>query len=176
MKWFGISKIIDRENLPESIGRQCCCAFAGHRPEKVIGSEGKIIVEVRKAILKAIDDGYQVFLTGMSRGVDLWAADIVIELRRHNKKIKLVCVIPFEGMDDRWSVDWQKHFNLVRMQADCVQVLSDRYAPDSYQKRNDWLVEHSSRLIAVFNGDPSGTRNAINYAQQQGVSTLIIEV
>ena len=72
---------------------------------KVVGSEGKIIVELRKEILKAIDDGYGVFLTGMSRGVDLWAADIVIELRRYNKELKLMCVIPFEGMEDRCPVD-----------------------------------------------------------------------
>lgn len=25
-----------------------CCAFTGHRPEKVVGYEGKIIVELRK--------------------------------------------------------------------------------------------------------------------------------
>ena len=61
------------QNLPEAVKRQYCCAFTGHRPEKVVGSEGKMIVELRKEILKAIDDGYGVFLTGMSRGVDLWA-------------------------------------------------------------------------------------------------------
>ena len=48
-----------------------CCAFTGHRPEKVVGYEGKIIVELRKEILKAVDAGYSTFLTGMSRGTDL---------------------------------------------------------------------------------------------------------
>lgn len=108
----------------------------------------------------------------MSRGVDLWAADIVIELRRYNKDLKLMCVIPFEGMEDRWPVDWKKHFNLVRKQADHVQVLSDRYSPDVYQNRNQWLVNHSSRLIAVFNGEPSGTGNTIQYAQEQGMGLV----
>lgn len=163
-------------SIPESEKRLCRCAFTGHRPEKVIGSEGKIIVELRKEILKAIDEGYRVFLTGMSWGVDLWAADIVIELRRYNKDLKLMCVIPFEGMEDRWPVDWKKHYNLVRKQADHVQVLSDRYSPDVYQARNQWLVNHSSRLIAVFNGEPSGTGNTIQYAQEQGVPIHIIEV
>ena len=164
------------EQIPESEKRKYRCAFTGHRPEKVIGSEAKIIVELRKEILKAIDDGHTVFLTGMSRGVDLWAADIVIELRRYNKDLKLMCVIPFEGMEERWTVDWKKHYNLVRKQADWVQVLSDRYYPDVYQKRNQWLVNHSSRLIAVFNGEPSGTGNTIQYAHEQGIPVEIIEV
>ena len=114
MKWLYAFKQKEPQKLPEAVKRQYRCAFTGHRPEKVVGSEGKIIVELRKEILQAIDDGYRVFLTGMSRGVDLWAADIVIELRRYNKKLKLMCVIPFEGMEDRWPVDWKKHYNLVR--------------------------------------------------------------
>ncbi len=163
-------------SVPEGEKRLRRCAFTGHRPEKIIGSEGKIIVELRKEILKAVDDGYRVFLTGMSRGVDLWAADIVIELRRYNKDLKLMCVVPFEGMEERWTVDWKKHYNLVRKQADWVQVLSDRYSPDVYQKRNQWLIKHSSRLIAVFNGEPSGTGNTIQYAHEQGIPVNIIEV
>ena len=87
-----------------------------------------------------------------------------------------MCVIPFEGMEERWPADWKKHYNLVRKQADHVQVLSDRYSSDVYQKRNQWLVNHSSRLIAVFNGDPSGTGNTIQYAHEQGIPTHIIEV
>lgn len=56
--------------IPESEKRLHRCAFTGHRPEKIVGSEGKIIVELREEVLKAIDDGCNVFLTGMSRGVD----------------------------------------------------------------------------------------------------------
>ena len=70
MKWLCAFKQKEPQNLPEAFKRQYRCAFTGHRPEKVVGSEGKIIVELRKEILKAIDDGYRVFLTGMSRGVD----------------------------------------------------------------------------------------------------------
>jgi len=176
MKWMCMPKQKEQQTMPEAVKRQYRSAFTGHRPEKVIGSEGKIIVGLRKEILQAIDDGYRVFLTGMSRGVDLWAADIVIELRRYNKDLKLMCVIPFEGMEDRWPVDWKKHYNLVRKEADHVQVLSDRYSPDVYQNRNQWLVNHSSKLIAVFIGEPSGTGNTIQYAKEHGIPVEIIEV
>ena len=83
MKWMCMSKQKEQQTLPEAVKRQYRCAFTGHRPEKVVGSEDRIIVALRKEILKAIDDGYRVFLTGMSRGVDLWVADIEIELRRY---------------------------------------------------------------------------------------------
>ena len=69
MGWFKKSRNEELKNVPESVKRQYRCAFTGHRPEKVIGSEGRIIVELRREIEIAIDDGYKVFLTGMCRGV-----------------------------------------------------------------------------------------------------------
>ena len=56
MGWFKKSRNEDLKNVPESVKRQYRCAFTGHRPEKVIGSEGRIIVELRREIEKAIAD------------------------------------------------------------------------------------------------------------------------
>lgn len=152
------------------------CAFTGHRPEKVVGAEGKIIVELRKEILEAIDLGYTTFLTGMSRGVDLWAADIVIHLRRYNPKLKLIGVVPFEGFESNWSVDWKKHYKLVRKELDWIHVVSAGYSPEVYQRRNQYMVDHSSMVLAVFNGEPGGTLNTIRYAQTERVPVKIVEV
>ena len=99
--------------LPEEELRCHRCAFTGHRPEKAVGYEGKIIVELRKEILQAIEAGYTTFLTGMSRGVDLWAADIIIHLRRYNHDLKLIGVIPYEGFESMWPVDWKKHLSFM---------------------------------------------------------------
>ena len=100
MRWLSKRKGNIQTSVSEQELRLHRCAFAGHRPEKVTGLEDSIIVELRKEILKAIDDGYTTFLTGMSRGVDLWAADIVIHLRRYNPQLKLIGVIPFEGVEE----------------------------------------------------------------------------
>ena len=44
----------------------------------------------------------------------------------------------------------------------------------SYQKRNEWMVDHSSRVIAFFNGEPGGTANTIDYARKRGVDVVIV--
>ena len=152
------------------------CAFTGHRPEKVEGYEGRIIVELRKEILQAIDSGYTTFLTGMSRGVDLWAADIIIHLREQNPKLKLIGVIPFEGFERKWPVDWKKHYKLVLKELDWLHVVSKEYSPEVYQKRNQFMVDHSALVLAVFNGESGGTLNTINYAQEKGVPVRYTEV
>lgn len=37
------------------------------------------------------------------------------------------------------------------------------------------MVNHSNRVIAVYNGEAGGTRNTINYANKIGVEIVIIE-
>lgn len=145
------------------------CAFTGHRPEKLEGKEAYIITELRKEIESAIDAGYTTFISGCSRGVDLWAADIVIELRRRNKNLKLICAIPFPAFDEKWTADWKKHLKIVCKQADLVRVISAEYNPDVYQRRNIWMLQHASCLIAVCDGKPSGTKNTIDLAKTHNI-------
>lgn len=164
------------KNKDFSIERSKTCAFTGHRPEKIYGKEAYVITELRKEIIAAIEDGYTTFVSGGSRGVDLWAADVVLELQRKNKDIHLVCAIPFPGFDDRWPMDWKKHLQLVMKKADHIQIIDQAYNPGAYQKRNEFMCDNASRIIAVYNGRPSGTRNTIEYASTQGIPVRLIEL
>lgn len=138
MRVFTITKKDKQQCFQLGVGkRDKTVAVSGHRPETIVGKEARIIVELRKAIEKAIEDGYTIFLSGMSRGVDLWAADIVIELRRYNKDLKLVCVIPFEGFEKNWSVEWIKHYRLIKKQADYVHTCSSFLSGNEYQIRTN---------------------------------------
>jgi uncharacterized phage-like protein YoqJ len=59
--------------------------------------------------------------------------------------------------------------------ADLVRYISQRYDSKCFQIRNEWMVNHSSRMIAVFNGKPSGTTNTIDYAMSRCVPVFQIE-
>lgn len=161
--------------LSEEEKRMHRCCFTGHRPEKLIRSEKEIKAALREEIKQAIQDGLTVFITGMARGVDLWAAEIVLDLRKRNQAIKLICAIPHEGFEARWSAHWKQLYHHVLDNADLVRVITSGYRTGVYQMRNEWMVNHSARVIAVFNGQPSGTKNTIDYAESQSVPVRIIE-
>lgn len=55
-----------------------------------------------------------------------------------------------------------------------MKYICPGYNAGAYQRRNEWMVDHSSRVIAVFNGEPSGTKNTIEYANKQAVYILRI--
>jgi uncharacterized phage-like protein YoqJ len=151
------------------------CCFTGHRPEKLNTSEKEVKAALRKQIDQAVHDGFTVFITGMARGVDLWAAEIVLDLRKRNKEIRLICAIPHDGFEARWSPSWQELYRYVLAEADLTRIISKGYHTGVYQVRNEWMVNHSTRVIAVFNGQPSGTKNTIDYAYRQVVPVVLIE-
>lgn len=53
--------------------------------------------------------------------------------------------------------------------ADLVRFICPNYSKSCFQIRNEWMVDHSSRVIAVFNGQLGGTKNTIDYAKIRAV-------
>lgn len=158
----------EKQDDIEEIRRMHRCAFTGHRPEKLKIPEREVIEGLEREIRKAIHDGYTVFISGMARGVDIWAAETVLSLKDEYDSVKLICAVPYDGFELRWTEEWQRRYRTILQKADYVRILKDRYDPSVFQNRNIWMVNHSSRLIAVYNGESGGTKNTILYAKEQG--------
>ena len=152
--------------------RRCC--FTGHRPEKLMGGMAHIQMKLQFEIERAIADGFGTFITGMARGIDLIAAEFVLAMQKNGMPTHLICASPYVGFETRWSVDWQERYRNVLNSADIVRYASPVYNRDCFQARNEWMVDHSSRLIAVYNGSPVGTQNTIEYARKRGLDIKII--
>ena len=99
----------------------------------------------------------------MAKGVDIWGAELVLQ----HPQVRLICAVPFRGFGMRWEWDWTERFCRVIKQADKVVYICPGYSTDVFQTRNIWMVDHSSLVIAAYNGTPGGTRNTIMYAQSQ---------
>lgn len=153
--------------MTEQEKRQHRCCFTGHRPEKLSWPEKEVIAWLEAEILKAIDDGFVTFISGMARGVDIWAAEIVLRLRDEGKPIHLICASPFECFERSWSENWKQRYNDVMHRADIVKFVCKGYSRACFQIRNEWMVDRSARVIAVFDGSIGGTKNTIDYAKRQ---------
>ena len=161
--------------MTESEKRIYRCCFTGHRPERLSIPESKVKAALQKEIRLAIADGINVFITGMAPGVDIWAAEIVLELRKKEElSLKLIAASPHPGFENRWSIEWQKRYAAVMAKADFIKEVCSHYSRGCYQIRNEWMVDHSARVIAVWNGSPSGTKNTIMYAKRKGVPVINI--
>lgn len=70
------------QHITEKENRLHRCCFTGHRPEKLNRPEHEIKLELNKEICRALEDNFTVFISGMARGVYIWAAEIVLQLRK----------------------------------------------------------------------------------------------
>lgn len=166
--------IYERRNamsIPSQQREQYCC-FTGHRPEKMNRTETEIRLLLEQAILAAIRDGFDSFISGMARGTDIWAAEIVLRFRDAGYPVRLICASPYPGVERGWSFDWQKRYRRVLDAADRTTFICPGYRQDCFRQRNKWMVDHSARVIAVYSGAPGGTRNTVQYALAQGIPVV----
>ena len=156
-------------NLTEADKRKRRCCFAGHRPQKLTRPVDDIKVDLENEILNSIKEGYTTFITGMTYGTDIWAGNIVVRLKDRFPELKLIAAVPFPDFADKWTDEWQQKYEKLLKAADFVKIICADYSNEAFQIRNQWMVNHSSRVIAVYDGKSGGTRNTIQYAWKNHV-------
>lgn len=160
--------------IAEAEKRRHRCCFTGHRPEKLQRPEKEIRTDLEREIRQAVVEGLNVFITGMARGVDIEAAEIVLQLREEGYPVRLICASPYPGFENNWSRTWKARYGDILAKADLVQYICPKYTKGCFRIRNEWMVNHSARVIAVFTGQPSGTKNTIDYALRRSVPVIRI--
>lgn len=166
--------------MEQEIIREKTVSFTGHRSEKLPKGEALETLRIRLAeeIEKAIQDGYDTFLFGGAYGWDLMAAEEVIKKKAHidlqnPRKIKLIAIIPYEEQAARFSqADREIYYNTMP-NCDEVITLNTRYNSQCYTQRNQFMVDHSKRIICCWNGQSvSGTAQTVRMAEKQKLEII----
>ncbi len=157
--------------------------FTGHRPEKLPFDEKSHCDEIallkkqlKDEILKCIKDGYTTFITGVARGIDLWAGVIVGNLKTEYPNIKLVCAVPYKNFGkslkgkDKWDLSF-----IMDISSE-IHYMSEKYNPHCLKDRNEYMVDNSSRIIAVVKDYKSGTGQTIRYAKKCGIDIVLLDL
>lgn len=155
------------------------CCFSGSRPHK-LGFNWQtdqisyqiLRRDLRQAIECAIHSEYLRFITGMSQGFDLWAAEEVLSLQYTYPQIELICAIPFENMACAWPDYWHQLFEKARAGCSSAPIIKPYYTNGCYHARDRYMVEQSSRVICWYNGTRGGTDYTCRYAQQMGCTLV----
>lgn len=150
--------------------------ISGHRPEKLPTGSALLMMQslLYREIETAIAEGADAFYIGMARGTDLWAADIILHLRRQNPQVTLTAVVPYADRIRLAKGAERFHVNAVLMAADSVVTLGDHYYKGCYRDRNLYMVSHSQRLIALVSDRRSGTGQTIHMAERAGLELRIL--
>lgn len=156
------------------------CCFTGHRPQKLGYGENSIQCDELKGRLEELiknlieKEGVTHFISGVALGVDTYAANIVLNLKAQYPGITLECAIPCETQAVKWNErDRDTYYDLLA-KCDKETLLQQNYTSDCMQKRNEYMVDNSDYVIAVWNGKPSGTGNTVKYAEKKNKIVILV--
>lgn len=154
--------------------------FTGHRPNKLKGYNPKdnseMLFKLRDIIVDHIENkNVETFISGMALGIDMWAARIVLKLKEKHPNIKLICAIPCNNHSGKWIEESKREWKEICDKADKVHYVSEEnYTSWCMQKRNEYMVDSSDYIIAVWDGSKGGTGNCVNYAIKKDVSITVL--
>lgn len=136
----------------------------GHRPHKLFKTEPytehsrKMLVHFATCALKAQKP--EKIITGMALGWDQAIAEACIDLG-----IPFIAAVPCHDYDIKWWHASKAFYRAMLERAEEVVTVKDGpYDVQCLHKRNIWVVDHSDKILALHNGQLSGTFNCIQYA------------
>ena len=100
--------------------------------------------------------------------------EVLLDLKKQFKDLKIIAVIPCKNQDAKWSLLQQIRYHRLLKKCDEVTTLQENYTAACMNKRNKYMVDHSSVVIACYNGKPSGTGSTLRFAKKNGCKVRII--
>lgn len=155
--------------------------FTGHRSQKMpwgFNEDDERCKEMKKAlrekIIEAIKNGYIYFISGMALGFDMICAELVLELKKTYPHINLICAIPCKDQYKIWNDEQIKRYKHILSESDNVRCLYETYNDKCMLERNDYMLNNSSLVIALYDGKGGGTGYTIKKAKAKGLKIEII--
>lgn len=184
-QWAEERKESERLYKEKEALRERTACFTGHRPDKLGGYDMKnpTMLKLKDKLLEVIEElitreNKSRFISGGALGTDIAAFWCVHMLKKKYPVIENIVAIPFKNQDKVWS-DEQKYW-YQRMLESADEIVNveevDKYKTDDdnpgefsfakMQKRNEYMVDHSQAIVAVYDGGKGGTANCLNYARR----------
>lgn len=156
--------------------------FTGHRPDRIGGyapnsTQDWVRQALQTVIEKASDKDIKYFISGGALGVDQWAAELIIEMKKQGKPVNLCIAKPFPSQASPWKEEAQAAYNEILKRSDkIIEVSEGGSAAWKMHKRNRWMVDHSKYVIAVWDqAKKGGTWNCLDYALKKEKRVYVID-
>jgi len=170
--------------------------FTGHRPEKLGGYDWG--TQQNKNLLKSLYNVVRDVIPqrhidtlyfGGALGIDQMTFEMVKKYQENNYyDLQIILAIPFKNQPSKWHghSDVKRYNSQIRLADKIIyvdeiegykfdKVAVGEYHPYKLQLRNQYMVDNSDIVLAIWNGSSGGTANCIKYAQKMGKKVIIFD-
>ena len=162
-------------------GETCC--FTGHRPDKLPWGENEqdpgcldLKASLGRELSLLYRRGYRRFLCGMARGADLYFGEAVLALAQIHPDVCLEAAIPCRDQADRWSEADKARRQAILDGCQVRTLVQEHYDKWCMLRRDRYMVDCSSAIVAVFNGTRGGTMYTLNYAMEHKLDIVLMDL
>jgi uncharacterized phage-like protein YoqJ len=136
----------------------------GHRPDKLGGYSPEVFGKLERTAYSWLHSHMPD--TVISGGALGW--DQALAAAAMNHGIDYVLALPFPGFEDRWPTASKTFLHSLMYRASKVEFVSQGpYAGYKMQVRNEWMVDHADKVLALWDGSTGGTFNCVSYAKKK---------
>lgn len=150
-----------------------CAALTGHRPERLGYAKDTYatmdwVYMIDWLKLKIKENNITDVYCGMANGCDIAYGIAALQLKEEGYAVRLHCILPC------------KNYNASNMWYDALKKgaykwveLSDEFYKGCDNARDQYMVDHSDRLFAIWDGHKSGgVWSTIRKAQKKGIDII----
>ena len=136
--------------------------FSGHRPDKLGGYDQMTFRKLVKLAEEVCHEYQPIWgISGMALGWDQAAAQAFCNLG-----IPWTAAVPFAGQESKWRKAAQTRYQELLSKTDYVEIIvPGGFTNHALLKRNKWMVDHGTRLAALWDGSEGGTNHCVQYAR-----------
>jgi len=140
--------------------------ISGYKPYElgIFKQNHPAIIYIKKAIQKGLQDlleeGLEWVLISGQLGTELWAAEVVYDLRAiGDLDLKLAVITPFLDQEASWSEQNKEWYESVLAQADFIDSVSRKPYENPWQLRikNQFFIEKSDVLLLFYDVEKEGS-------------------
>jgi uncharacterized phage-like protein YoqJ len=118
---------------------------------------------IKKAVTKVLaalmDEGLEWVVVSGQWGVELWAAEAVLEMKAAYSQLRLAIITPFLEQEENWSEEKQEWYRSLQSRADYVNsVTKSKYdGPWQFRAKDQFLLKHSDGLLLLYDEEKEGS-------------------
>lgn len=147
------------------INKKYTCGITGHRRINQMLDKKKVEERLKNIILNY---GVDTFLIGMAVGFDTFCFNVLDQMKREIN-LRIIACVPCLDQDKNFNFFQKSEYQKLLKKADEIIVLSEEYTPYCMLKRNRFIVDNSSVLLAYLKEEKGGTKYTVDYAEKKGL-------
>jgi uncharacterized phage-like protein YoqJ len=129
---------------------------------------------IKRRLISLIEEGLEWVIIGGQLGIEIWAGETVVELKKEYPQLKLMIITPFLGQEEKWNEANQEVYQRLVSNADCVNSASKEsyQGPWQFRNRTQFVLRKTDGFLVLYDDEKEGSpkyllRDALKEAEHR---------